>query len=82
MFSQAYKSKLGLLIQQPLSLTPKITKRITMAAEAISAKRNSSQVQHFTLILKNGRLLKHQTSLSLAQFRSDARLAGYEVERN
>jgi len=53
-----------------------------MAAEAISAKRNSSQIQHFTLILKNGRLLKHQTSLSLAQFRSDARLAGYEVEHN
>jgi hypothetical protein len=53
-----------------------------MATEVISARRNSSQVQHFTLILKNGRLLKHQSGLSLAQFRSDARLAGYEVERD
>ncbi|MEN9876965.1 MAG: hypothetical protein RLZZ158_4 [Cyanobacteriota bacterium] len=53
-----------------------------MAAEVVSAKRNSSQVQYFTLILKNGRLLKHQSGLSLAQFRSDARLAGYELERD
>jgi hypothetical protein len=53
-----------------------------MAAEVITAKRNSTEIQRFTLIFINGCLLKNQTSLSLAQLRSDARLAGFEVERD
>jgi hypothetical protein len=53
-----------------------------MTAEVISAKRNSSEVQSFTLIFKNGCLLKNQSALTLSQFRSDARLAGFKVERD
>ncbi|PSI01493.1 hypothetical protein C7K08_07620 [Synechococcus lacustris str. Tous] len=53
-----------------------------MTAELIRAKRNSSEVQSFTLIFKNGCLLKNQSALTLAQFCSDARLAGFKVERD
>lgn len=35
----------------------------------------SSPAPRYTLVFKNGQVLRHQDSLDLAQFRSDGRLA-------
>lgn len=42
--------------------------------------RSGAQPQRFTLRFKNGQLLRHQDGLTLAQFRSDGRLASFWPE--
>ena len=38
------------------------------------------QPQRYTLVFRDGQRLRHQDSLSLLQYRSDARLAAFEPE--
>lgn len=45
-----------------------------MAAQYLRSRASYSQSQRYTLVLRNGELLRHQDALSLAQYRSDARL--------
>ncbi len=42
--------------------------------------RSGAEPQRFTLRFRNGQLLRHQDGLTLAQFRSDGRLASFWVE--
>jgi len=42
--------------------------------------RQIHSATRYTLKLKNGQLLRHQSPLVLAQFRSDIRLAGFWPE--
>ncbi|MCP9791811.1 hypothetical protein KBZ20_07610 [Vulcanococcus limneticus Candia 3F8] len=42
--------------------------------------RSGAEPQRFTLRFKNGQLLRHQDGLTLAQFRSDGRLAAFWPE--
>ena len=42
--------------------------------------RQTHSATRYTLKLKNGQLLRHQSPLILAQFRSDIRLAGFWPE--
>ena len=42
--------------------------------------RQTHSAIRYTLKLKNGQLLRHQSPLILAQFRSDIRLAGFWPE--
>jgi hypothetical protein len=46
-----------------------------MAAQYIRSSLSEPQFQRFTLIFKNGELLRHQDHLAVAQYKSDARLA-------
>jgi hypothetical protein len=45
-----------------------------MAAQFLHAHPQHNQPERYTLVLRNGQLLRHQDGLALAQFRSDARL--------
>lgn len=46
-----------------------------MAAQHLRARASRPELQRYTLEFRNGELLRHQDPLSLAQYRSDARLA-------
>ena len=45
-----------------------------MAAQFIHSRATFPQPQLYTLVFKNGELLRHQDSLSVAQYLADARL--------
>lgn len=51
-----------------------------MTAQLLRAHRSESLIQRYTLIFRNGELLRHQDSLALAQYRADARLLRVEPE--
>lgn len=51
-----------------------------MTAQVLRSHLSQPHQQRYTLIFRNGELLRHQDPLSLAQFRSDARLARVEPE--
>jgi len=51
-----------------------------MTAQYIHARVTLPHLQRYTLVFLNGELLRHQDSLALAQYRSDARLAQVHPE--
>lgn len=51
-----------------------------MAAQHLRARTSRPELQRYTLEFRNGELLRHQDPLTLAQFRSDARLARVHPE--
>lgn len=51
-----------------------------MAAQYIRSRLSQPHLQRYTLVFQNGELLRHQDSLSVAQYRSDARVAGIHPE--
>lgn len=51
-----------------------------MAAQYLRSRLSEPQFERFTLVFKNGELLRHQDHLAVAQYRSDARLARIEPE--
>jgi hypothetical protein len=52
-----------------------------MAAQHLRARASRPELQRYTLEFRNGELLRHQDPLSLAQYRSDARLARVHPEQ-
>jgi len=53
---------------------------ITMTAQFIHAHSSQPQPQRYTLVFRDGQLLRHQDALTLVQYRSDARLAEVRPE--
>ncbi|MEB3362510.1 MAG: hypothetical protein VKI42_10355 [Synechococcaceae cyanobacterium] len=51
-----------------------------MTAQILRSHLSESQLQRYTLVFRNGELLRHQDPISLAQFRADARLLRVEPE--
>lgn len=51
-----------------------------MTAQILRSHLSQSQQQRYTLVFRNGELLRHQDPLALAQYRCDARLARVEPE--
>jgi hypothetical protein len=51
-----------------------------MAAQYLRSHLSEPQLQRFTLVFKNGELLRHQDHLAVAQYQSDARLARIQPE--
>jgi hypothetical protein len=51
-----------------------------MAAQFLHAHPSTSQPQRYTLVFRDGQLLRHQDEVSLVQYRSDARLAAVRPE--
>ena len=51
-----------------------------MAAQYFRSRLNEPQPQRFTLVFRNGELLRHQDPLAVAQYRADARLAEVHSE--
>lgn len=51
-----------------------------MAAQYLRSRLSEPQLQRFTLVFKNGELLRHQDHLAVAQYQSDARLALVQPE--
>jgi hypothetical protein len=51
-----------------------------MTAQILRAHLSESQLQRYTLVFRNGELLRHQDPISLAQYRADARLLRVEPE--
>jgi hypothetical protein len=51
-----------------------------MTAQYLRSRLSEPQLQRFTLVFKNGELLRHQDHLAVAQYKSDARLARIEPE--
>lgn len=51
-----------------------------MAAQILRSHLSQPHQHRYTLIFRNGELLRHQDPLSLAQYRSDARLLRIEEE--
>lgn len=51
-----------------------------MAAQFLHAHPSSPQPQRYTLVFRDGQLLRHQDEFSLVQHRSDARLAAVRPE--
>lgn len=51
-----------------------------MAAQHLRARSYHPELQRYTLEFRNGELLRHQDALTLAQYRSDARLARVHPE--
>lgn len=51
-----------------------------MAAQFVHARASRPQPQRWTLVFRDGQLLRHQDGLSLLQYRSDARLAAVHAE--
>ena len=52
-----------------------------MTAQPRLALASESRIQRYTLVFRNGELLRHQDPISLAQYRADARLLRAEPER-
>ena len=53
---------------------------IAMTAQFIHAHSSQPQPQRYTLIFRDGQLMRHQDALTLVQYRSDARLAEVRPE--
>lgn len=51
-----------------------------MAAQELHARRERSCPQRYTLLFRNGELMRHQDPLTVAQFCSDARLLLVQLE--
>jgi hypothetical protein len=51
-----------------------------MTAQFLHAHSSRIQPQRYTLVFRDGQLLRHQDALALAQYRSDARLAEVRPE--
>jgi hypothetical protein len=51
-----------------------------MAAQYLRSQLSQSHQQRYTLVFKNGELLRHQDSLSVAQYQQDARLVQIQAE--
>ena len=51
-----------------------------MAAQILRSHPSLPHQQRYTLVFRNGELLRHQDSLVMAQYRQDARLSRIEVE--
>jgi hypothetical protein len=51
-----------------------------MTAQFLHAHSSRLQPQRYTLVFRNGQLLRHQDGLTLVQYRSDARLAEVRLE--
>jgi hypothetical protein len=51
-----------------------------MAAQFLHAHSSRNQPQRYTLVFRDGQLLRHQDALTLVQYRSDARLAEVRLE--
>ena len=51
-----------------------------MAAQYVRSRLSQTQLQRYTLVFKNGELLRHQDALFLAQYQQDARLSHVQVE--
>lgn len=51
-----------------------------MAAQILRSHLSEPAQRRYTLIFRNGELLRHQDSISLAQYRLDARLSRVEEE--
>ena len=51
-----------------------------MAAQFLHAHSSQNKPQRYTLVFRDGQLLRHQDALTLVQYRSDARLAEVRLE--
>jgi len=51
-----------------------------MAAQFLHAHSSQNQPQRYTLVFRDGQLLRHQDALTLVQYRSDARLVEVRLE--
>jgi hypothetical protein len=51
-----------------------------MAAQYFRSRLSEPQPQRFTLVFRNGELLRHQDPLAVAQYLADARLAEVHSE--
>lgn len=51
-----------------------------MAAQYVYSRLSQPQLQRYTLVFKNGELLRHQDALAVAQYKQDARLAQIQAE--
>lgn len=51
-----------------------------MAAQYFRSRLSEPHPQRFTLVFRNGELLRHQDPLAVAQYLSDARLAEVHSE--
>ena len=51
-----------------------------MTAQFLHAHSSRNQPQLYTLVFRDGQLLRHQDALTLIQYRSDARLAEVRPE--
>ena len=51
-----------------------------MTAQFLRAHSSNPQPQRYTLVFRDGQLLRHQDAISLVQYRSDARLAAVRPE--
>jgi len=51
-----------------------------MTAQFLHAHSSQNKPQRYTLVFRDGQLLRHQDALTLVQYRSDARLAEVRVE--
>ena len=52
-----------------------------MTAQLIQAHPSKPQPERYTLVFRDGQLLRHQDAYSLVQYRSDARLAAVQIGR-
>ena len=51
-----------------------------MTAQYVHSRLSQSHLQRYTLVFKNGELLRHQDALTVAQYQQDARLAQVQAE--
>jgi hypothetical protein len=51
-----------------------------MAAQFMHPHSSRNQPQRYTLVFRDGQLLRHQDALALVQYQSDARLAEVRPE--
>ncbi len=51
-----------------------------MTAQFVHAHSSKPQPLRYTLVFRDGQLLRHQDAMSLVQYRSDARLAEVRPE--
>ncbi len=51
-----------------------------MVAQYVRSRLSQSHLQRYTLVFKNGELLRHQDALTVAQYQQDARLAQVQAE--
>ena len=63
----------------PLSFFPLLILTV-MTAQYVHSRLSQSHLQRYTLVFKNGELLRHQDALTVAQYQQDARLAQVQAE--
>ena len=51
-----------------------------MTAQSIHSRLSHPHLQRYTLVFRNGELLRHQDPLSVAQYKQDARLVQIQPE--